>query len=185
MDDVQIIELYYLRDENAIRETDVKYGAFCHRIALNLLRSHEDAEECVADTYHAAWDAIPPAYPASLRAFLGRIVRNLSVDRFRKTKAQKRDTGMTVLLSELEDCLPARDTVELTFERHQLAGIISDWLCALSADDRALFVHRYWSGEAVKDLAKACGCTDKQMAQRMLRLRKHLKATLEKEGVTI
>lgn len=185
MEDVQIIELYYSRNENAISETDSKYGAFCHHIALNLLRIREDAEECVADTYHTAWDTIPPAYPASLRAFLGRIVRNLSINRFRKMTAQKRDCGMTVLLSELEDCLPANNTVELTFERRQLANIISDWLSALSADDCALFVRRYWSGETVNALAKKCGCTAGQMAQRMLRLRKSLKLALEQEGVAV
>lgn len=185
MEDVQIIALYYARNENAICETDKKYGVFCQRIALNLLRIREDAEECVADTYHAAWNSIPPAYPVSLRAFLGRIVRNLSIDRFRKENAQKRNSAMTVLLSELEDCLPAREDVELTFERHELAKIISDWLSTLSADDRTVFVKRYWSGEAVNTLAKKYGCTQGQMAQRMLRLRKSLKATLEKEGVAI
>ncbi len=185
MEDSQIIALYHLRDEDAISETDRKYGAFCHHIARNLLEIQQDAEECVADTYHAAWEAMPPAYPISLRSFLGRIVRNLSIDRFRKNQAQKRDGGLMVLLSELEDCLPSNENVELTFERKQLAKIINDWLCALSEDERSLFVRRYWAGDAIKDLASIYGCTAGQMAQRMLRLRKSLKTALLKEGVAL
>lgn len=183
MDDDRIIELYFRRDETAIAETDRKYGAFCRRVAINILSIREDAEECVNDTYHAAWSKMPPELPQSLRAFLGRITRNLSISRYRANHAQKRYGGMEVLLSELDDCVPSGERVEQTADRHALSALISGWLDTLSAEDRALFVRRYWYGDAVQALARECGCTPNQMAQRMLRLRKSLKAVLEQEGV--
>lgn len=184
MEDQQIIALYHRRDEQAIAETMLKYGPLCHRIALNILSVQEDAEECVNDTWRAAWDRIPPALPRSLGAFLGRITRNLSISRFRADHAQKRFRGLEVMLSELDDCVPAAD-VEQTIARNQLSSLISGWLDTLPDDDCALFVRRYWHGDAVRSLAAQWGCTPNQMAQRMLKLRKSLKAFLESEGVSL
>lgn len=107
MEDREIVALYHARDEGAISETAAKYGAFCLRIALNLLGIREDADECVNDTWLAAWRRMPPELPASLRAFLGRITRNLSISRYRQTRARKRYAGMEALLSELDDCVPS------------------------------------------------------------------------------
>lgn len=185
MEDVQIIAMYNERNEDAIVETDKKYGAFCHKIASNLLQFAEDAEECVQDTYETAWTTIPPANPSSLRTFLGRIIRNCSISRFRHLNAQKRSSAMTVMLSELEDCIPATETTEEAYDRKQLAKLISDWLSSLKQKDYALFVRRYWFGESVSDLAKLTGCTAAQMAQRMLYLRRKLRAVLEKEGIDV
>ena len=106
MEDKQIIELYFQRNETAIAETANKYGAFCHKIAMNILSIREDAEECVNDTYHSVWNQIPPTNPNSFRSFLGRITRNLSISRFRTLRAQKRYAGMELMLSELEECIP-------------------------------------------------------------------------------
>ena len=111
MEDAQIIEMYWLRDEGAIRETDSKYGAFCQRIAMNILGSFEDCEECVSDTYGRCWDTMPPQRPGSLRAYLGTIIRNLSISRYRASRAQKRFGGAEVLLSELSDCVPAPENI--------------------------------------------------------------------------
>ena len=116
MEDARIIELYWQRDEGAIQETDTKYGAFCQRIAMNILSSFEDCEECVSDTYGRCWDTMPPQRPVSLRAYVGAIVRNLSISRYRSLRAQKRYNGAEVLLSELEDCVPAPDSVQRTAE---------------------------------------------------------------------
>lgn len=185
MDDPQIIALYFQRNETAIRETDRKYGPFCRRMAENILTLREDAEECVNDTYHTAWNTIPPEEPRSLRAFLGRIVRNLSISRWRAGRAQKRYGGMEVLLSELDDCVPAGNLVEESLDRQALAGSIGAWLDGLPEEDRRLFVRRYWYGDAANALAEEIGCTANQMAQRMLRLRKSLKSALEAEGVDI
>ena len=181
MDDKAIIALFFARDESAIAETDRAHGAVLRRMAVNILSVFDDAEECVSDTYLRAWNTIPPTVPASLRAYLGRIVRNLSLDRRRSQSAQKRYGGMEALTDELEDCVPSPGTVEGEVEAAEMGAAIGRWLSQLGADDRALFVRRYWYGDAVKSLAAELGCTESQMAQRMLKLRKSLKRALEKE----
>ena len=183
MDDPAIVALYHSRDEQAIAETEKKYGALCRGVALRLLGVREDAEECVNDTWHAAWNAMPPERPRALSAFLGRITRNLAVSRWRRDHAQKRYDGMEVLLSELADCVPAPGTVEEHLERRELAQAISAWLDALEEADRRLFVRRYWYGDAVKDLAEELDAGANATAQRLLRLRKGLRAALEAGGV--
>jgi len=185
MEDQAIIELYFARSEDAVGETDRKYGAFCRRIALNILSLREDVEECVNDTYHAAWNAMPPERPVSLRAFLGAITRNLSVARWRAEYAQKRFNGMELMLSELNECLPARESTEAAADCAQLAETIAVWLRGLEPDDRTLFVRRYWYGDAVKALAKEYGAGENQMAQRMRRLRARLKTALEEGGFSV
>lgn len=185
MDDFWIVELYHRREEQAIAESDKKYGALCRSIALRLLGYREDAEECVNDTWYAAWDKMPPDRPQSLGAFLGRITRNLSISRWRRDHAQKRYGGMELLLSELEDCVPAPGTVEENLERQQLARIISAWLDSLEDEDRRLFIRRYWYGDPVKELAAERGEGANAVAQRLLRLRKGLRAFLESEGVEV
>lgn len=184
MEDARIIELYNARDEAAIRETDVKYGAYCHGIAQNLLGVREDAEECVSDTWHAAWETIPPERPRSLKTYLGRIVRNLSISRWRREHAQKRG-GLDVLLSELDECVPAPQDVEREVELRALTRSIERWLDTLGEGDRSLFIRRYWYGEGVSALAAECGVTPRQLTQRLRRLRQKLRARLEMEGETI
>lgn len=185
MDDKQIIELYFERNEQAIKETETKYGAFCHRIAMNILGIHEDAEECVNDTYYSVWKQIPPTVPEVFKVYLGRITRNLSISRFRAMRAKKRYSSMEIMLSELNDCVPSSSNVEQTIEVMQLSDYISEWLDSLPVEDCALFVRRYWFGDEVQELAKKCGITAAKMAQRMLRLRKSLKAALEQKGVAL
>lgn len=185
MEDREIVALYWQRDEQAIAESARKYGALCRRIAENILTLREDAEECVNDSYHAAWNAIPSAKPESLRAFLGRITRNLAIDRCRAAHTGKRYAGAELLLSELSDCLPSPDTIERSMEAAELSAAISAWLDSLPEADCALFVRRYWYGDAVQELARRCGVTAAQMAQRMLRLRRSLRSALEAEGVSI
>lgn len=185
MDDLAIVELYHRREERAITESDKKYGPLCRSIALRLLGLREDAEECVNDTWHAAWNTMPPDRPRALGAFLGRITRNLSVSRWRRDHAQKRYEGMEVLLSELEDCVPAPGTVEDELDRRRLARLISDWLDSLEAADRQLFIRRYWYGDAVKALALARGEGANTLSQRLSRLRRALRAFLGSEGVEV
>ena len=185
MDDKQIIELYFERNEQAIKETQNKYGAFCHRMAMNILGIHEDAEECVNDTYYSVWKQIPPTVPEVFKVYLGRITRNLSISRFRAMRAKKRYSSMEIMLSELNDCVPSSSNVEQTIEVMQLSDYISEWLDSLPEEDCALFVRRYWFGDEVQELAKKCGITAAKMAQRMLRLRKSLKAALEQKGVAL
>lgn len=185
MEDREIIALYHRRDERAIDETDNKYGRMCRRVAMNILSIPEDAEECVNDTYHAAWRRMPPDVPASLGAFLGRIARNIAIDRFRADRAKKRYSGMEILLSELEDCIPSGESTEQTVEGKYLSARLNDWLDSLPREDRILFIRRYWYGDGVKELAAVQRCRPEQMAQRMFRLRKKLKAFLEAEGVSL
>jgi RNA polymerase sigma-70 factor (ECF subfamily) len=185
MEDGAIIDLYFARNEDAIGETERKYGAFCRNIALNILQQREDAEECVNDTWHAAWNAMPPERPACLRAFLGRITRNLSISRWRRERAQKRYSGADVLLSELGECVPSGSDPAAALDEKLLTAAIAQWLGTLGADDRALFLRRYWYGDALKTLAAECGVGENRMAQRMRRLRAGLRRALEKGGFSL
>ena len=185
MEDAAIIELYWLRSERAIEETREKYGGYCYSISFNLLHSQEDAEECVSDTYHAAWTAMPPQKPQSLRSWLGKVVRNLSLKRWQHDHRQKRDAGITALLSELGDCLPAPDMVEKTLEAKELSAALDGWLAGLGKADRQLFVRRYWYGVPLQELARERKLPPAKLAQKMLRLRQSLRNTLEKEGISL
>lgn len=183
MDDLAIVDLYHRRNEQAIVESDKKYGALCRSIALRLLGLREDMEECVNDTWLAAWNRMPPDRPEALGAFLGRLTRNLSISRWRRDHAQKRYRGIEILLSELEDCVPTPSTVEAVWEREQLARSISAWLDGLEQTNRQLFIRRYWYGDGVKALAAERGEGANALSQRLLRLRKELRTFLESEGL--
>ena len=135
MDDTQIIELYFKRDESALRETHIKYGSYCFRIAENILENREDSEECVNDTWIRAWKRIPPTVPESLKAFLGKIVRDISLSRYRSNHAKKRFHAMDVMLDELDNCLPSDFDVMEILERKQLADLINAWLGAISKEE--------------------------------------------------
>ena len=185
MEDTEIVALYWKRDESAIRETERKYGGFCFRVAMNLLGIREDAEECVSDTYLAAWHSMPTQRPALLRSWLGRVVRNLSVDRWRRDHAEKRYNGMELLLSELEECVPSGKSPEQATELRALSAAIDRWLYTLSPEDRTLFLRRYWNGDRLDALAKERGTAANTLAQRMRRLRLSLRESLEKEGVEL
>ncbi len=185
MEDSAIVALYWQRDEGAITASDEKYGGLCRSLSQNILNSLQDAEECVNDTWHRAWVTMPPQRPSSLRAYLARIVRNLSIDRWRTRHSQKRGEGMEALVLELEDCVPAVQSAEAEFEAKEAAAAIDRWLDTLSREDRVAFVRRYWFGERVDALAGQCGCTPKQMAGRLFRLRSGLRRALEREGVNL
>lgn len=185
MQDAQIVELYWKRAETAISASGEKYGAMLKRISFNILSSHEDSEECVDDAYMNAWNTIPPQRPQSLGAYLGRIVRNLSINRWHENHAQKRYCGAQELLSELSDCIPSTKTVEGELEAAELSQRIRAWLALLSVDDRVLFLRRYWYGDSLKVLAQECQSSENKLAGRLYRLRTKLKTTLEREGVYI
>ena len=185
MEDAQIIDLYFSRDEQAIVETDGKYGGYCRTLAGNILTLRQDAEEVVNDTWLHAWNAMPPERPLRLKSWLGRIVRNLALDRWRRDHAAKRLSGMDVMLSELDDCVPDRVSVEAAYDARELGDGVNDWLRSLPEDDRALFLQRYWYGEAVNALAAQTGRTAQQTAKRLYTLRQKLKAYLEQEGIAV
>ena len=185
MEDKAIIQLYWERNENAIAATDRTYGKLCRGLSYNIVNNWEDAEECTNDTFQRAWDTMPPQRPKSLRAYLCRIVRNLSIDRWRRKTSQKRGEGLELLLEELESCLPAAPSAEQEVEALLLKEVLENWLDSLPKADRVLFLRRYWYGERVEALAKWRGCSPNQVSQKLLKLRKALKLRLEQEGVHV
>ncbi len=185
MEDAAIIGLYWARDERAIVVSDEKYGKLCRSLSRDILDSLEDAEECVNDTWKKAWDTMPPQRPGSLRAYLAKITRNLSIDRWRAARADRRGNGMGALLAELEDCLPAAPSAEEITELRETARAIDRWLDTLSQGDRTAFLRRYWYGQQVNRVARQAGCSPNSMAKRLSRLRAGLRKALEQEGINV
>lgn len=182
MDDTAIIRLYWDRDQSAIPATDEKYGTFCHRIAASVLDSREDAEECVNDTYHRTWMTIPPQRPESLRAYLGRIIRNLAIDRYRRENAQKRFRKLDVSLTELEDCLPADNDPEQSAELEELTAAVNRYLGTLPRQKRIIFLRRYWFQQSVEDIARDYGRSVSGIYAILTTVRRGLRDALTKEG---
>ena len=180
MNDQEIIALYFARDEQAIRETDARYGKTCMRVSMNILDSRPDAEECVNDTYLHTWNAIPPARPVSLCAFICRIVRNLSLNRLQELTAAKRSRDLTVSFEELEACIPMPDE-----ESPALAEELAAFLKTEGETDRALFVGRYWFACSVEELARRTGMTKRAVHMRIFRTRERLRAYLTERGCSV
>lgn len=185
MEDSAIIRLFEARDERGISEVQDKYGLFCLRLARNITGNEEDARECVNDAWLRAWNHIPPEKPENLRAWLGRIVRNLALNRLEKERAEKRSSVMTECLDEWEDCLSASSGVEEEIDGKELTRLLNNWLETLPAEDRRVFVRRYWYGDSVKEMASRSGIRAGAMRQRLYRLRLELRALLTKEGYTL
>ncbi len=183
MEDSQIIELYWLRDESAIPATSEKYGGYCRRIALNILESREDAEECLNDTYLGAWNSMPPHRPDILRAFLGKITRDLSVSRYRRNRAAKRGGGAAdAVIGELGDCVSGRESVAEEAERSQLISEINSFLANISERKRDIFILRYWYADSVGSIAKRFGMSENSVSVTLNRLRKSLRDYLIERG---
>ena len=185
MEEEKIIELFFRRDEAAISQTEARYGAYSRSIAMHIVNSHEDAEECVEDSYMKLWDTIPPEKPESLKAYLGRIVRNISISMLRKKNAEKRRSDMEVLFSELEDCIPSKNDVETAVDHIVLTQTINRWLETEKKENRKLFVCRYWYGCGFEELAARYGMTVNKITLRLHRMRGRLKKYLEREGVSV
>lgn len=184
MEDNQIIDLYFARSEAAIAQTAAKYGNYCYRIADNILSSREDAQECVNDTYLAAWNAMPPKRPGILSAFLGKITRNISLDRWKRRAARKRGGGEAALsLEELDECLTGGQSPEREVERRELLRAINRFLDALPETQRDIFVCRYWYLDSIEDIGTRFGYSQSKVTTILFRLRKKLAAHLEKEGL--
>ncbi len=186
MEDSQIVALYWARDESALTESGAKYGGYCRAIALGILASPEDAAECVNDTWLRAWESMPPHRPARLDTFLGRLTRNLSLDRWRALRAQKRGGGQVELaLEELAECLSSSDCPEAAVEAGALAESLDRFLAALPREKRVLFVQRYWYLRPVEELASLHGMRKNTVASTLFRLRSQLRRHLEEEGFTV
>ena len=182
MQDEAIVTLYWERDEQAIRHTDEKYHIYCLTIADRILQSANDAEECVNDTWLRAWNAIPPQKPSNLRLFLGRITRNLSLDRWRRLHAEKRGGGeLPLLVEELGDCATHEDTVFEEVSKKALAETLQKFLSVLPIRDRTIFLKRYFYAMSVSDIARQMGMTENNVSKVLSRTREKLKLCLEKE----
>ena len=184
MDDAEILELYNARSEDAIAETAAKYGPYCHSIAMNILSNEEDAEESVSDTWYAAWQSIPPQRPGILSAFLGKLTRNFSLDRWRKRQAFKRGGGEVALaLEELRDCVSGKESVEGELIRKETLRSIDRFLETLAPMERSVFLCRYWYLDSSQEIAAKSGFSETKVRSMLHRLRIRLDKHLEKEGL--
>lgn len=183
MEDNEIIQLYWERNDLAIKATADKYGHYCRTIAKNILNNDEDAEECVNDTYLNAWNAMPTHWPEQLATFLGKITRNLSFNDYKRVHSQKRGGGeMALVLDELADCVADSDDVEQLIDRQELIKAINLFVKNLAADKQKIFVRRYWYADSVSAIAKDGGMLPGTVSKRLARMRKQLKAYLTERG---
>lgn len=187
MEDQDIIDLYFARSESAIKETESKYGKYCFAIAFRVLQSEEDSKECVNDTYLKAWNSIPPNRPQKLRSFLGVIIRNLALNRRRMSETQKRGGGQVeASLDELLDCMPAAESAEEVAlqerQKEKLSRALNSFLKELPLQKRKVFLQRYWYFSSVQEIASDLGISESKVKTTLYRIRKDLKAYLEKEG---
>lgn len=184
MEDQAIIDLYWTREEQAIQETAQKYGAYCHTIAFHVVKNRQDAEECVNDTYVQAWNAMPPQRPTVLRAFLGKITRNLAINVYRAAHAQCRGGGaVPLVLEELEDCLTGDP--ERVLEDAELTRYLDRFLRQLPQKDSCIFIRRYWYLDSLQEIAARYHMAVGTVKSSLHRSRKKLKHDLEQEGVWV
>ena len=184
MEDTDIIALYFRRSEEAITETDQKYGRYCYSISHNILNNPEDAEETVSDTYLEAWNTMPPHRPPVLITFLGRITRHLSIDRWRSGKALKRGGGeVTLALEELDDCVSGGVTPEAACEEKELRLAVKNFLLTLPRQERQVFLCRYFYLDSISAIAAFTGFSTSKTKSMLHRTREKLRKALKKEGL--
>lgn len=182
MDDSQILGLYFSRSEAAIKETDSKYGSYCYKIAYNILANREDSEESVNDVYLAAWNCIPPQKPAKLSAFLGKLTRNISIDRWRSSSAKKRGGGeVDIALEELSECVSGQTSVEDAVLQKEVVACLDRFLAGLSDKERTVFLCRYWYVNTLEEIADKTGFSVGKIKSMLYRTRGKLDKQLEKE----
>ena len=186
MEDIKIIELFFNRDEKAIYETQLKYGNYCYSISYNILKNNEDSRECVNDTYLNAWNSMPPHKPSILSAYLGKLVRNLSIDRYRKYKANKRLANeFTVSLDELDECVSSNNSLKDVLDGKYLSETINIFLSTIKKEDRKIFVCRYFYFDSISDIEKRFNYSSSKVKMSLKRTRDKLKDYLVKEGYII
>lgn len=186
MEDEKIIELYWQRQEGAITATAEKYGPYCTAIADRILHSERDTEECVNDTWLAAWNAMPPHRPGILSAFLGRLTRNLAFNRYTRIRAEKRGGGeMELVLDELAEVVSGHEDVHSELERRELGREINVFLQALDAKKRDIFLQRYWYARSVGDIADRWGMKETAVSMTLHRLRCRLGQHLTERGFAL
>ena len=175
-----IVALYFARDERAILETDRVYGKFCMGLSQGIVGNRSDAEECVNDTYLKVWNTVPPKEPPSLKTYLARIVRNLSIDRYRQNRAARKHIDFEIALHELSECLPAKEE-----DQGEVISLMETFLRGEDALSRKLFMGRYWHACSVKELANHYGLTQNAVTKRLTRTREKLRVYLAERGYAV
>lgn len=182
MEDSLIIELYFIRSEDAIKETDKKYRRYCESIGYHILKDHQDTEECINDCYFHAWKSIPPVRPVNLRVFLGKIMRNVSLDCYRKKNSKKRKgSEFDILLSELDECIPSNDSTWDNYNSKLLSESIEKFLALIPQKHCVVFMKRYFFCKSLKEISKECSLTITHVKVLLFRIRNALKRHLEME----
>lgn len=183
MTEQNILDLYFERDGNAIYETDLKYGNYCYAVAYNILLDNEDSEESVNDTYLETWNRIPPTRPNSLKAYLGKLCRNISISRFRNKSTQKRGGNeVSLCLDELSECIPSGLDLQRSLETKELVDLLNHFLFNLPDRERNIFTARYWYAMATPEISRAFGINENTVKTILRRTRKALLETMKKEG---
>ena len=183
MEDSRIVDMYWERDEAALKETATKYGRYLNSISFGILHDAEDAKECVNDTYNDAWESMPPHRPLLLSTFLGKITRRISIDLLRKKHADKRGGGkMALALEELDECVQGSGNVEEEVVRRELVKKISELLQGLPEMERKVFMRRYWFIDSVAEIAERFGFSESKVKSMLFRTRNKLREELQKEG---
>lgn len=182
IDDEKIIEMFFERSEQGIRELDIKYGKICHNLSCNIVNSRQDAEECVNEAYLGAWNAIPPVHPNPLLSYIVKIVRNISLKIYWRKETAKRSGHYQIALEEIEGYIADPQNVEDEIEAGGLARIIGESLDTLTLENRVIFMRRYWFADSYKDIAEFMGLSEKNVSVRLTRIREKMKQYLiEKE----
>lgn len=184
MDDLMIIELYFARNEQAIKETDMKYGKLCFSMANNILSNEEDSKECVNDTYFGLWNQIPPTRPNNFMAFICKIVRNLSLKKLDFNLAAKRSQNITISFSELEEILPD-NRIYPDYGYEEIGRLISNFLRREKKEVRNVFIRKYYFFDSVKDIAELYSFTESKVKNILYHTRNKLREYLKKEGIEI
>ena len=185
MTDMEIINLFFERSEQAIDELARKHGSAVARVARNILGNEQDTEECVNDTYLGTWNAIPPTKPSPLRTFVCKIARNLATMKYHSNTAEKRNSQYNLALDELEEYLADNSSVEEAYDAKELAEAINGFMATLNYSDRFIFTRRYWYSDPVKDIAKMAHSTTNSVTVRLFRIREKLRHYLVKEGLLV
>ena len=185
IDDEKIIDLFFERNQQAIRELEIKYGKICYNLSYNIVNSRQDAEECVNDAYLGAWNAIPPTRPNPLLSYIVKIVRNISIKIYWKKEAAKRNSLYTIAMSEIEACIADQKTIEDEVEARELAHIIESFLDTLTAKERIIFMRRYAYIDTYADIAKRVGISEKNVSVRLSLIRQKMKQYLIEREVFV
>ena len=183
--DEKIIEMFFERSEQGIRELDIKYGKVYHNLSYNIVNSRQDAEECVNDAYLGAWNAIPPTRPHPLLSYIVKIVRNISLKIYWRKEAAKRSGHYKIALEEIEGYIADQKTVEDEIEARELARIIEEFLDTLTVENRVIFMRRYWFADSYKDIAEFIGLSEKNISVRLTRIREKMKQYLIEREVFV